>query len=155
MTAAPFTHGERLAFVAECFTSAVTDDVVIWNTLLAMDRAMPLIKDADPEWRAAGRAEIDVICAQIYRVGPMLADVLDGQVPRQMVLFGLASMASALRSSEATHLSDRAAYARILLCRLSIVLDLAALADRGYPLADEVEAHLALFTRSSPSEAVH
>lgn len=150
-----FSPRQRLEFVAQRLAAAARGELALWNALLALDRAMPLLNDLDGGWRDGNGELIAAISADAHRCAVPLADALTEHVPRDRVFFGLSAFSVLLEDGRMPHAADRVAYARLLLCRISIVLDEAALADRGHPLARETYASLAAMGGLSQSNTIH
>lgn len=155
MNAAPLQAGERLQFIANALATALRDDFPVWGALLALDRALPLMGCTDPSWREEHRELIATISANAARFAAPLAETLGGQVSRDVVFFGLSALAVLLATPDEPHAADRISYAKIMLWRLSIIIEEQNLADRGNAFLQFVESHRALIDAPSPSAATH
>lgn len=150
-----FSTRQRLEFVAQRLAAAARGELALWNALLALDRAMPLLNDLDGGWRDGNGELIAAISADAHRCAVPLAEALTEHVPRNLVCFGLSALSVLLDNGRMPHAADRVAYARMLMCRISIVLDEAALADRGYPLVRETYGSLAAMGGLPHSTTIH
>lgn len=155
MNIAPIQAGERLQFIANALATALRGDFPIWGAVFALDRALPLMGCTDPSWREEHRDLIDAISVDAARFAAPLAETLGGQVSRELVFFGLSALAVLLATPGDIHAADRISYAKILLWRLSIVVEEKSLSDRGNPFLHFVGGHLALIDAPSPSAATH
>lgn len=155
MTAAPLQAGERLQFIANALVTALRGDFPVWGAVLALDRALPLMACDAPSWRKEHRELIATISVDAAHFAEPLTETLAGQVSRELVFFGLSAMAILLATPDAPHAADRISYAKILLWRLSIVIEEQSLADRGNAFLQFVDTHRALIDAPSPSAATH
>lgn len=155
MNAAPLQTGERLQFIANALATALRGDYPVWGALLALDRALPLMACNDPSWRAEYREVIATISSDAARFASPLTDTLAGQVQRELVFFGLSALAILLANPDDPHAADRLSYAKILLWRLSTIIEERSLADRGNAFLQFVDSHLALIDAPSPSASMH
>lgn len=149
------TPENRLRQIAQCLAVAAKGEMVLGNTLLALDRALPLFTSPHTDWRDANRALISGIAIGAYRAALVLVRACGDRVSRKEVFLGFSAFTHVLGDPETPYASDRATYARILLCRLSILLDETALADRGHLLTAEIDAQISAQTVSPLSIALH
>jgi hypothetical protein len=151
----PANAAQRLQMAQRYFAAAATGEMPLWNTLVAMDALVPLINASDRGWREGNDGLIARVVDEAYGLAPRLASSSGDAIPQDAVFFGLGSMAAALADPEASHMADRVAFSRMLVCRLSLAFDEKGMAERGYPLRSEVHARLGLIAVASPSPAFH
>lgn len=155
-TSAPPTPTERLEVIAKALATAASGAYPLWGTLIAIDRALPLLTTDQPDaWRDEATVLLEQIACSARELVPVLAREVSGRLSQDSVAIGLGSLSAALRYADASHFADRISFARILMCELSILIEKALLAERGHELMTDINAGWGLIAAPSPSAYVN